>query len=207
MSIEHEGIEAVEKLIRRNKYLRPHFQRDDKLPIFDGEVFVYKDSNVNKPNTSLIGCVKVQIKGLRKKKGKESVQKLKYQVKVHDLEVFLNDGGAIFFVSEIYEDYSSKVFFCELLPLVINRVLKDKKKQKSVYLEFLPFPLEETEIADTFLNFLENKRAQMSTTSKEKVYLQDWLDAGQDINEISITYSSFNKNYANPFQLMTSRPV
>ena len=47
----------------------------------------------------------------------------------------------------------------------------------------------------------------MSTTSKEKVYLQDWLDAGQDINEISITYSSFNKNYANPFQLMTSRPV
>lgn len=207
MDIELEGVEAVEKYIRRNRYLKPYFQRNDKSPIFDGEVFVYKDDNKHKPNTSLLGCVKVQIKGIKKSKKEESLNILSYSVKVNDLQVFLKDGGAIFFVSEIYDDFDSRVFYCILLPIDINAILKDKMNQETVTLKLSRLPAEEIEVADIFLNFIYDKIAQLSTADKEKVNMQDWLNSGHKLNDISISYSSFDKNIVNPFQLMTKHSM
>lgn len=88
-------------------------------------------------------------------------------MKIVDLRNYLNDGGCVFFV--VYIDNkgeSTKIYYNELTPIKLRKLLKNKKKKKSKTIHIKEFPNNSNKKATIFLNCLQNCKKQVSFNEK-----------------------------------------
>lgn len=168
--IEDRAISALENALLDCSRLHPYIKKDDKYPIWDGEVCLYKDSRIN--NEDLLGRVSIQIKG--KKTSTIARSKFTYSAKVSDLRNYLKDGGVIYFVVGIDGNNKTKIFYetltCVKLLIYLENVADG---QKHCSIELKEFPSDVDRITNVFYNFNEDAKKQSSFNKKEMVFSMD----------------------------------
>lgn len=93
--IEDKGIHAVSEYLSDLGYIKPYLSSNDKTPMWDGCLFVYK-SKEDFTNGCFDYRVPVQVKA-SEYEGDEFPEQTSFSVDVTDLKNYLNDGGLAFF--------------------------------------------------------------------------------------------------------------
>lgn len=184
---------AVERLISRTDYLEPFLNKNDKEPSWDGYIYAYHHAGSH-PKSDLAGRVSVQVKG----HSCESVKKAKksFSVDMSDIKNYLQEGGTIFFVVYITEE-TEVVYYRNLLPYDLRRIIMDYGDQNSYTLKLEKFPTDKKEIADLILNFVRNRDKQRAAVSSEIVDVKRLNELGM-LKTLSFGFTTVNKNYKHP---------
>ena len=162
MDIERLATSAVTASISETDYLSAFINSGDKEPLWDGQIYVY--SNKNKSKDNLIARVPVQIKG--KQCDNISKTKINYPINISDLRGYYNDGGVIFFVVLVKNATETKIFYIDLLPVKLKRLLSDKKTQT---IELEEFPISNKHKKAIFLSFNDNRQKQASFAKSDSL--------------------------------------
>ena len=145
----------------------------DKNPIWDGNIFVYS-SDKQKNNETLRYKIPVQIKGTE-----ANIEKsLKYNIRVNDLKNYRKDGGVLYFIVQVEKGHSenNKIFYVDLLPANINRLLKNKETKGKISIDVKYLPIETKELVNLVLNFGLHKELQASFIPTDKYTLADFKE-------------------------------
>ena len=98
--IEALGVNYLEDCINKSEYLRAYFYKNDKYPIWDGNILVYKTNPLT--NSNLLGQIPVQIKTTTKKMNKTKMQNKSINRKI--LEIYSNDGGVLYLLICVHNE-------------------------------------------------------------------------------------------------------
>lgn len=168
-TIEKTAVAAVKEEIRRYEELQDFILENDKMPSYDGQIFVYETKHRSK---RIVGIIQVQVKG--KKVSSFSADKITYSIDVCDLRNYFANGGVILFVVEIIDYRTTKTYYSSLLPLDLKDIvdkLKPDQEKKSVLLEYISsIP---ASFYDVCRQFVEDEKKQRSTIQ----YVTEELDA------------------------------
>lgn len=205
MDIEKVATSSIENLISRNSYLKPIIDNNDKTPVWDGDVFVYRTKDRNKSNNDLIGRVPVQVKGYEVERiDNINLKNIKFRVDKEDMQKYLTDGGVIYFV--VYVDKNTeKIFYNSLLPLDLARLMKKYSQQKTFEIELKSLPVEERKLADIFLDFVQNRKKQQGTLIPEILHIDDIEKIQDEIREFKFSYSTVEPKESILFKELTTR--
>ena len=116
--IEQEGIDTVKRYIRKNGYMIPYLDENDKYPMWDGFINVYMKNiiNINENNVFWDYRLPVQVKATRLKEEDDFPPIAHFQVPISHLISYYTDGGLVYFyvliknnVSQIYCNYLTKI--------------------------------------------------------------------------------------------------
>ena len=111
--IEQWGVDAIANVLSETSTLRRFLKENDKTPLWDGAVLIYKDNNWE--NENIIGTVSVQAKGrlaTHKELAKDSISLANYQ----------KNFGTIYFVTLINKQkiQNKSVYYETLTPRKIR---------------------------------------------------------------------------------------
>ena len=110
--IETLGVSYLSTFIDKHELLQSYFDRNDKTPVWDGEIHVLKSSSEKKDE--ILGKVPVQIKTTRQKK---DVLK-SFPLDARDLELYKSNGGVVLFVVWLSENNDLREIYYKSLPPV-----------------------------------------------------------------------------------------
>lgn len=207
MDIEKIATSSIKNLISRSSYLEPIINDNDKTPVWDGDIFVYRTKDRNKRNENLIGRVPVQVKGHEVETIEDTnLKNIKFRVDKEDMRKYIMDGGVIYFV--VYIDKNTeKIFYNSLLPLDLERLMKKYSQQKTFEIQFKPLPIEERKLADIFLDFVQNRKQQQGTLMPQVLYMNDVKKIKNKIKEFKFSYSTVEPKGLIPFKELTTRDI
>lgn len=205
MDVEVIATSKIKGIISRNSYLRAVIDDNDKTPIWDGDVFVYKTKDPNKRVSDSLGRVPVQIKGHKVEKiNSDRNEQIKFRVELSHAKKYFEDGGLIFLVVYMNEQ-QEKVFYNSLLPLDLARLIKKYDHQQSFLIELKILPMEEKNLADIFLDFVQNRKKQLGTLIPEFLYIDDIDKVKNEIEELRFSFSSVEPIEDIPYRELTTR--
>ncbi|MGF3183378.1 hypothetical protein ACQV2W_06370 [Facklamia sp. P12934] len=170
LAIETLAVNAVKDTLSVSPFMSPFISDNDKEPSWDGDVYLYKTRD-KKIKSNLKGRVPVQVKG--KHVANFSNRKVKYPIQISDLQNYLNDGGIIFFLVHIVDATKKKIYYIELTPVRIKKVLNFGKNTHSYSFEMKEFPNNEAKKASIFFNCFDHCQKQKSFVQSEPYFLKD----------------------------------
>ena len=146
VDIEKSSVSMLEDRLSYIDRLETHINTRDKIPIWDGAVYVYLDSSRSK--TKFIKAVPIQLKGDTSANIKRNTTY--YSIDIDDLKAFLSSDGVIYFVVGIDSKTRTKVIYYRcLLPFEIKKLLSSTKaKQKTKNVQLKKFPDNDEDILD-----------------------------------------------------------
>lgn len=173
--IETLGVSHLSTFIDKHELLQSYFDRNDKTPVWDGEIHVLKSPSEKKEE--ILGKVPVQIKTTRQKK---DVLK-SFSLDTSDLELYKSNGGVVLFVVWLNEDNGLRdIYYKSLPPLSIKNFLrKSKLKNKSTNKKKLSieiFKLDDKKIYPMLVDFINNSQKQYSFINAEGISVEDISD-------------------------------
>lgn len=160
--IEKSAINYLIDELIVTKKLSPYISENDKEPSWDGNIYIYRETNFSKEN--LLGRVPVQVKGKQEKSKNLKKEKISYPVETVDLKNYLNDGGVIFFVILIDEENlkKRKIYYTDLPPVRLKIELEKSKNQITKSIKFKEFSSDNQRKVSILLNCLQNFKKQAS---------------------------------------------
>lgn len=173
--IETLGVSHLSTFIDKHELLQSYFDRNDKTPVWDGEIHVLKSPSEKKEE--ILGKVPVQIKTTRQKK---DVLK-SFSLDTRDLELYKSNGGVVLFVVWLNEDNGLRdIYYKSLPPLSIKNLLrKSKLKNKSTNKKKLSieiFKLDDKKMYPMLVDFINNSQKQYSFINVEGISVEDIYD-------------------------------
>jgi len=197
--IENIGVSHLDICISKSEYLRPAFRRDDKFPLWDGNILVYKSSIYS--NSTLLGKVPVQIKTTTKFNTIMKKQHLK--VKRNDLNLYFNHGGIILFKICLDNEEYPHIYYAILTQLQINRYLKSDNN-KNISISLSEFPIDNILLfTNQVREYLHERNFKISDTIHSLGDIDKIISTG--FNEFTISFSSLG--YKNPLDRLVDQPV
>ena len=152
-NIELLAVNAVSDLIAKCSFSEANIASNDKTPITDGHVDVYGDHKHS--NSTLVGRVSVQVKGRSTNSKKQTPT---FSIDRDTLTFFRNNGGGVYFYVKVRTDLSRDVFFINLNPFRIDRMLNREAKRDSFSVTFQRLPEDSAGIEKIFNLALEQQR-------------------------------------------------
>lgn len=143
--IEDLGVDAVKHYINGIACARPFMNTNDKTPLWDGSIFVYKTEQFE--NKNLDFTVSIQIKASDYSK-KDIPDNANYQVKLDDLAQYEKNGGLVFFFVALDNKQIGHIFYAALTKTRIKRLISTAKGKKGRCISLKPIPHD----TDEFLN-------------------------------------------------------
>ena len=136
--IEKKGIDAVSDYICNTVLMYPHLSDNDKTPLWDGEIFVYKKKN-KLANKTFDFTVPVQIKSHEFPENEVFPEQTSYSISVTDLKNYFSDGGLVFFYVYV-KQYESQIYCSFLTNIKIKKLLDNiqNAKSKSIQMDKIP---------------------------------------------------------------------
>lgn len=174
-AIETLSVNAVRDSVVVSDFLDQFIADNDKEPTWDGFVYIYSDKS--KKKEKLKGRLPVQIKGTEN--DDFSKEEISFSVSTTDLNNYLYDGGAVFFVVYIgHNGLTRQIYYAELPPIKLKVYLADAKEQKSKSIKLKKFPTDPNEKAMIFFQCLENCQKQASFSSAQLLSLEELESQG-----------------------------
>lgn len=206
MNIEFEAVSEVKEKLNRTGYLSSEISENDKTPIWDGSIMIYKDNKIPHSKSSLVGRVPVQVKG--RTVNRLPTRQMNFSVSLDDLRGFNSEGGAIYFLVYITEEYDKMIYYNSLLPIDLERLLQRHSKQRTVSIKFNRFPTDRETILSIFFSFLAHRKKQISTIDTQRLYLDKWEKSENQghIKKYTVPITGFHSKNILPFEFATSTP-
>lgn len=190
---EQIAIDAVKRYFNGTELIAPYLSDNDKKPEWDGELLVY--SSYEECNEHLVGRIPVQVKSRQCKAFKDN--ELSYSISVVSLTNYMRDGGIVFFVVQIREDTSTKIFYCELAPIKIKGILNHKKGLKGVSVKFKP--LEED------FHYVENRLKDFCYDCKyQKSFADTPIMSYKELQKVGYNKLHFHRTGKGKFNILKS---
>lgn len=214
MDIEEIAVQRVKREILKYDCLKDYINTNDKTPMWDGEIYIYKENSKYKANEDFRGKISVQVKGHKVTKIKSG--KSKYSIDVEYLRAYQKDKkGVLLFVVEMTDSENTQIYYANLLPVDLKEILervKDNQKTVSIDIRVIK-ENSPSSMKMICLNFLRNSNEQMNIEIKnideidkvhkieftvvgEERYLEDYL-LNNDIYSYAFDEIT-NKKYALP---------
>lgn len=137
--IEQFAVNSVSEVIAKAPQLQPQFNTGDKIPLWDGEISVYRSTSFS--NANYMTSIPVQIKGTMKQ---AIPGELSYPVEINYLRAFAKkERPTLFFVvtmNEIGEDRT--IFYRALHKADWDSLTLRQRNQNTVTMPFILFPTE-----------------------------------------------------------------
>lgn len=192
MDKEELSVSALKTVFGKLDKIKPFINDGDKMPSWDGDIFIYSKSNYSKDNLRKIPS---QVKGVEV----DDLSKISisYPVEIKDLINYLEDGGVIYFVVAIdkLSGYTN-IYYRELLPVFINEQLaRHKENIQTINIEFRTFPNEESDIMNVCHDFINNRKKQFSFVD-EKLPTFDDFKGNEDVI-LTCSMSDYNGTLLN----------
>lgn len=169
-AIETISVNAVRDSIVVSDFLDQFISDNDKEPSWDGYVYIYQDKS--KTKAKLKGRLPVQVKGTEN--NDFSKDEISFSVSTIDLNNYLSDGGAVFFVVYIgYNGLTKQIYYAELTPIKLRILLSEAGKQKHKTIQLKKFPDDPNQKASIFFNCLENCQKQASFSNAKLLSLEE----------------------------------
>ena len=166
---------------------------NDKEPCWDGHLYLYADGIRDKEH--LQGRVPIQIKGTEV--GRFVTKKWKFKLEKADLKAYLEEP-TFFIVCQVKKDSKERMlFFRELLPDLVNKLLRDMGKNATRMTLFHPLTEDLKEFEDQLMVFLSNSKKMISFAHSKLLSMEEALKKG--IKDFSFIAPS---KYTDRLQLM-----
>lgn len=181
MDIEEIAVQRVKREIVKYACLKDYINTNDKTPMWDGEIYIYKENSQYKANGDYIGRISVQVKGRKVTKIKSGNSK--YSIDVEYLRAYQKDKkGVLLFVVEIINSENTQIYYANLLPVDLKEILERvKENQKTISIEIRPIKEKSpSSMKMICLNFLRNSNEQMNMEIKN-------IDEIDKVNKIEFT--------------------
>ena len=150
--------------------MQSQINQQDKLPVWDGEIALYK--SYDRKSDNLIRRIPVQVKG------RGSVSS-KYPVKKSNLEHYEKEKGILFVVVEIKNDDSTLIKYAALNRLDLARYLQKCSNKQKISVDLSPIPENIEDFINILLNFIDT--------------------FNRDVKENALNFLDFKKNYSSVF--------
>lgn len=197
-AIEEIAVDAVKRLFARSEVVSTFVAANDKEPLWDGHLYVYGKGG--RKNENLRGRIPVQVKG---KVFKTLRPNFKFSVTLTALRNYRRDGGILYFVVQIV-DTQEYVFYKELSPVVLARIIKQHNGKKSVSLTFSPVPDSTSQLENMIVEMYANFSRQKVVATQEPVRFDQLKDLNVTGFSFTTVPSDRNKSLV---ELATERPV
>lgn len=175
-NIELLSIEKLKSRLANTKHLIPQINDNDKEPSWDGHIRIYgdiSDKTHEHKKDKLIGRIPVQVKGKEIDSSPVSKSTTKFPVEIADLRNYFNDGGALYFVIEVFmketddaDDFDYQIFYNSLTPEIISKILEAHDTQKTYCINLNSFPKNKFKIETIIRTSYERCRRQHSSMGK-----------------------------------------
>ncbi|MDL2255319.1 hypothetical protein LJC38_01875 [Parabacteroides sp. OttesenSCG-928-K15] len=197
---EFLAVGEVEKSLVVTDLLVPHIPKQDKEPLYDGYVCIYK--NRNHSNENMIGRVSVQVKGTFARKAKKEIV---FPVKKVALEKYLTEG-VFYFVGIVDHFNNVTLYYLCMTPVLVKDILTKMGDQKSKSLRFGKFPNDRNSKLNLFFNFHDDVKKQVSFV-KEKLLTMEDLQKSDLIAGITFSFTAFGNKETDHFNEILKSPV
>lgn len=199
--IEETAVHIVGLYFSNAHTISPYISSNDKEPCWDGNLYIY--SNEPMKNSTLYGRVPVQIKG-KFFKDKVCKNDITYSVSLVDLKNYMRDGGIIYFVVGIWENFY-KIYYAKLTPLKLKTYIKHCKREsasiKLTELKEYSFDID-CEIRD----FYDNCKVQTGNTDNT-VDIKDILSSKKAVNLTFFASALKNNEQCKISEYLAKHPV
>ncbi|MBQ1266716.1 MAG: hypothetical protein IIY06_08105, partial [Proteobacteria bacterium] len=175
-NIEVLSIAKLNSRLANTEHLVPQINDNDKEPSWDGHIRIYKDisdKTHEHKKDKLIGRIPVQVKGKEIDISPVSKNTTKFPVEIADLRNYLNDGGALYFVIEVFQketddsdEFDFQIFYNIFTPEKISAILEAHGTQKTHSIDFKLFPKNKKKIETIVRNSYETCKRQHSNNGK-----------------------------------------
>jgi len=191
--IEQWGADAVGAVLSQTDTLRRFIKENDKTPLWDGIVIIYKSSNWTKEN--IIGTASVQVKGKLATKEELIAERISFPVDIVDLVKYQKNFGTIFFVTKINRQDTTQhtIYYETLTPKKIRSYIKGKENQATCTIKLKKLPIDKYEIQSIFYNFYR----EISLGDIPPISL-DELSARKDVVKITAGTTKFSPKDKQP---------
>lgn len=190
--IERLAVGAVTNLANSpNSLLIPNIPVGDKGISFDGDIDVLKDHSESVE--SLLGKVPVQVKGKLVKSFSNDT--IKYSLELKHFQNYYNSNGVVLFVVEVLNHGETKVYYKQLLPTELRKILKEYgeiKNQKQRVIELRP--LTETTIDIVCRRFLSETKKQSTILIENNPFSE------KDYSSFELTSLTYNPGSTSIFE-------
>ena len=192
-AIEEKALNHFKSFIEDSKVISQFIADNDKEPCWDGHLYLYADGIRDKEH--LQGRVPIQVKGTEV--GRFVTKKWKFKLEKADLKVYLEEP-TFFIVCQVKKDSKERMlFFRELLPDLVNKLLRDMGKNATRMTLFHPLTEDLKEFEDQLMVFLSNSKKMISFAHSKLLSMEEALKKG--VKEFSFIAPS---KYVDRLQLM-----
>lgn len=173
-AIEEKALNYLKTFIEDSERISQYLADNDKEPCWDGHLYLYDGEGKSKEH--LQGKVPIQVKGTMVERFK--TKKWKFKLERADLQAYLHEP-TFFIVCQIKKNSKErKLFYRELLPCTVQKLLKDMGKKESRQTLFHLLPTDLKEFEDKLLVFMNNSRKMLSFANSDPMTMEDVIKDG-----------------------------
>lgn len=200
--IEIRAKAKLEDCLSKSAYVLPEFTSNDKSPSWDGFIRLYSERDSSKKE-NLVRRIPVQIKGHFSRAPYNN--EISFPVDIADLNNYMRDGGAIYFVIYVDDKDNYKIYYETLTRLKIRRIIKSKERQETISIQMWSFPMDNpSEITEILFNFAKDMNMVLPSTD---ITLDDVIKHKiQGFDTFNLTYSGI-KYKNDPFGYFLTHPT
>jgi hypothetical protein len=192
-AIEEKALNYFKNFIEDSKVISQYLDENDKEPCWDGHLYLYADGKKDKDHQK--GRVPVQIKGTEV--DRFVTKGWKFKLEKNDLKAYLEEP-TFFIVCQVKKDSRErKLFYRELLPDLVNKLLRDMGKNDSRKTLFHPLTEDLREFEDQLMVFLGNSKKMISFARSKLLSMEEAVKRG--VKDFSFIAPS---KYTDRLQLM-----
>lgn len=192
-AIEEKALNHFKSFIEDSKVISQFIADNDKEPCWDGHLNLYANGIRDKEHQ--LGRVPVQIKGTEV--DCFCTKKWKFKLEKVDLKAYLEEP-TFFIVCQVKKDSKErKLFYRELLPELVNKLLRDMGNNETRMTLFHPLTEDLKEFEDQLMVFLSNSKKMISFAHSKLLSMEEAIRKG--IKDFSFIAPS---KYKDRLQLM-----
>lgn len=173
-AIEEKALNHFKTFIEDSKAISQFLTDNDKEPCWDGHLYLYSERIRDKKH--LLGRVPVQVKGTEVEEFETN--NWRFKLEKDDLNAYLHEP-TFFIVCQIKKNSKErKLFYREMLPDFVNKLLKDIDKHGSKMTLFYPLTDDLTEFEDQLMVFFNNSKKMVSFANSKPLSIAEAMKRG-----------------------------
>lgn len=173
-AIEEKALNYLKFFIEDSKVISQFIDDNDKEPCWDGHLYLYSDGKRDKEH--LRGRVPVQVKGTEV--DRFQTKRWKFKLEKNDLKAYLHEPTFFIVCQAKKNSKERKLFFRELLPDTVNRLLRDMGSNETRKTLFHPLTTNLQEFEEQLGLFLANRRKMISFADSKPLTMEDVCKKG-----------------------------